>query len=276
MTFTRETACCGELRSSTVALAVVWLLASRAAAFASDMVRMPGGAFTMGSDRGLPDERPAHRVSVKPFWIDRRAVTHAEFAAFLDRVGGTSNAEGRHLFDWDDSDARIRKRQGRWRADAGLERHPANEMTWFGARDYCAALGKRLPTEAEWEFAARGPGGRTYPWGEAPPDPTRARYGAGWTRTVPAGSLTNGATPDGVLDLAGNVHQWTASIALPYPYRADDGREEGDRVADRVTRGGAADTGPETLRATWRGANVSRRATAGHHNIGLRCAKDAD
>ena len=88
------------------------------------------------------------------------------------------------------------------------------------------------------------------------------------------GSLPLGATPDGVLDLAGNVHEWTSSIARAYPYRPDD-REDPDRVADRVVRGGAADTGPETLRSAWRGANVSRRATAGHHNIGFRCAKDA-
>jgi formylglycine-generating enzyme required for sulfatase activity len=264
-------------RRRHVALAIVaCLLASPASAADSDMVRLPGGAFTMGSDRGLADERPTHAVTLKPFWIDRRPVTHAEFAAFLDRIGGTTNQRGQHLFDWDDSDARIHKRQGHWRADPGLEQHPANEMTWYGARDYCAALGKRLPTEAEWEYAARGPEGRTYPWGDATPDPTRARYGSGWTRTVPAGSLTKGATPEGVRDLAGNVHQWTASIALPYPYRADDGREDGDRVADRVTRGGAADTGAETLRSTWRGATVSRRATAGHHNIGFRCAKDAE
>ena len=146
------------------------------------------------------------------------------------------------------------RRRGAGAPIAGFEQHPANEMTWYGARDYCAALGKRLPTEAEREFAARGAQGRTYPWGEALPDPTRARYGIGWIKTVPAGSLPKGATPEGVLDLAGNVHEWTSSIALPYPSRADDGREDPDRVADRVVRGGAADTGPETLRSAWRGA----------------------
>jgi iron(II)-dependent oxidoreductase len=114
------------------------------------MVRLPGGTFTMGSDRGPADERPAHPVTVKPFWIDRLPVTNAAFAAFLQRLGGTTNARGQHLFDWDDRDARLRKVKGAWRADPGHERHPANEMTWYGARDYCAALGKRLPTEADW------------------------------------------------------------------------------------------------------------------------------
>jgi iron(II)-dependent oxidoreductase len=245
-------------------------------AFATDtgMIRLPGGTFTMGSDQGLADERPPHRVTLKPFLIDIRLVTHAEFAAFLQRRGGTTNTRGQHLFDWDDGDARLRRVQGTWRADPGFEQHPANEMTWYGARDYCMSLGKRLPTEAEWEYAAGGTHGRTYPWGEAAPDHTRARYGIGWTRTTPVGSHPAGATPEGVLDLAGNVHEWTSSVASPYPYRADDGREHPDKVADRVTRGGAADTGPDTLRASWRGATVSRRATAGHHNIGFRCAKD--
>lgn len=242
----------------------------------SGMVRLPAGSFTMGSERGLADERPAHQVTLKSFWLDRRPVTNAEFAAFLENLGRTTNARGQHLFDWDDNDARIHRQQARWRADPGFAQHPAVEMSWYGARDYCLAHGKRLPTEAEREFAARGAEGRTYPWGEAPPDPARARYGIGWGKTAPAGSHPKGATPEGLLDLAGNVHEWTSTIARPYPYRSDDGREDTDRVADRVTRGGAADTGPETLRTTWRGASVSRRATAGHHNIGFRCARDAD
>jgi formylglycine-generating enzyme required for sulfatase activity len=258
-------------------LACLFSLGSAGAIVSSDdMVRLAGGSFTMGSARGLTDERPPHSVTLKAFWIDRRPVTNAEFAVFLEKLGAASNARGQHLFDFDDADARIHKVQGRWRADPGFENHPANEMSWYGARDYCAALGKRLPSEAEREFAAGGAEGRAYPWGETPPDAGRARYGIGWTKTVPVGSFPNGATPEGVLDLAGNVHEWTASIMRPYPYRADDGREEGDALADRVVRGGAADTGADTLRASWRGASVSRGARAGHHNIGFRCVKDAE
>jgi formylglycine-generating enzyme required for sulfatase activity len=252
--------------------AALGIAAPHAGARDNDMVPLPGGAFMMGRDDGPADERPAHRVTLQAFAIDRRPVTNAEFAAFLDAIG-TRNRSGQHLFDWDDEDARIRQRQGRWRADPGYERHPVVEMTWFGARDYCRAHGKRLPTEAEREYAARGVEGRTYPWGNDPPSRTRAQYAAGWGKTRPVGSFPDGATPEGVLDLAGNVHEWTSSIALAYPYRHDDGREDADKVADRVTRGGAADTGPETLRSTWRGATVSRRPTAGHHNIGFRCAQ---
>src|SRR5829696_5374025 len=158
----------------------------------TDMVRLAGGTFTMGSDRGLADERPPHSVTLKAFWIDKRPVTNAEFAAFLERLGQTSNSRGQHLFDWDDRDARLHKVDGRWRADAGFEQHPANEMSWYGARDYCQTLGKRLPTEAEREFVARGTHGRTYPWGNTAPDATRARFGIGYGRTIDVGSLLAG------------------------------------------------------------------------------------
>lgn len=269
---------CRCLRSSVMTmrvLAVLIILALPATAVAQEaMARIEGGTFMMGSDRGLRDEGPPHSQTVQTFLLDRRAVTNTAFAEFLNALGGTRNKGGQQLFDANDEDARIHQSGERWRADQGFENHPVVEASWYGARDYCAWRGKRLPTEVEREFAARGVEGRTYPWGEAKPDGTRARFGVGWGRTLPVGSLPAGATPEGVLDLAGNVHEWTASIALPYPYRSDDGREDGDKVADRVTRGGAADTGAETLRASWRGASVSRRATAGHHNIGFRCAKD--
>lgn len=267
-----------RMHGATPVLLVALLLgmAGHGGAAEGDVVRLAGGTFIMGSDHGLADERPSHGVTLKPFWLDRRPVTNAEFAVFLQRIGDTKNDRGQHLFDWDDGDARLHKVSGQWRADAGFEDHPVNESSWYGARDFCAAQGKRLPSEAEWEFAARGGEGRSYPWGDAPPDPSRARYGVGYGQTVPVGSLPAGATPDGLLDMTGNVHHWTASIAAPYPYRADDGREDPDRFADRVTRGGAADTRAETLRNTWRGASVSRGSRGGHHNIGFRCARDAE
>ena len=166
-----------------------------------------------------------------------------------------------------------RDTQWHYRADKGFENHPAVEASWRGARDYCRWRGKRLPTEAEWERAARGTEGRPYPWGSQPPDKSRARYGSGWGQTVAVGSLPQGATPEGVMNMAGNVHEWVGSLFKPYPYRAKDGREHPNATGERVTRGGAADTGAETLGTTWRGANVSRNPLSGHHNIGFRCAK---
>ncbi len=236
------------------------------------MVRIPAATFTMGRNDGAADEAPAHRVAVGTFVIDRLEVTNADFAAFLVARGGPADARGRRLFDWDDGDARIHERGGRFTADPGFGDHPVVEASWHGARAYCRWRGKRLASEAEWELAARGISGRAYPWGEQAPDGTRARYGVGWGETVPVGSLTRGATPEGVMNLAGNVHEWVGSLSKPYPFDAGDGREDAQATGERVTRGGAADTGVETLRATWRGAGVSRNPRSGHHNIGFRCA----
>ena len=238
-----------------------------------EMARIDGGSFIMGYEDGEADERPTHRVTLAPFLIDRLPVTNAAFARFLNAVGGPLDASGRRLFDWDDGDARIHKRNGRYRADPGFDDRPVVEPSWYGGRAYCRWRSKRLPSEAEWELAARGTAGHTYPWGNQPPDAGRAHYGAGWGETVPVGQPAGGSTPEGVMNMAGNIHEWVSSLYKPYPYRADDGREDAQAPGERVTRGGAADTGPETLRSTWRGADVSRNPRSGHHNIGFRCAK---
>jgi formylglycine-generating enzyme required for sulfatase activity len=236
------------------------------------MVEVPAGPFMMGRDDGAADERPAHEVVLAAFSIDRTPVTNAGFARFLDAVG-PQNARGERLFDDDDRDARIRIRDGRWQADPGFADHPVVEASWPGARDYCAWAGKRLPTEAEWEKAARGTDARLYPWGSEPPDATRAHFSAGWNETVPVGRHPRGASPYGALDLAGNVWEWVSSAYRPYPYRADDGREAQDARAVRGTRGGGHDSPAAELTATQRGRTLSRAPLAGHHNIGFRCAR---
>ena len=253
---------------------LLWLACVAGGVQAQDMVEVPGGAFTMGSDEGPEDERPAHRVELARFRIDRLPVTHADFAAFLDVLGprGTHAGQPYRRYDDDDSDARIHRVDGRWRADAGLERHPVNEATWAGARDYCAWKGKRLPSEAEWEKAARGTDGRRYPWGNQPPDASRARFGAGWTQTVAADAMPAGASPYGALDMAGNQWEWVSSLYRAYPYHADDGREDPNTEGVRGTRGGGHDATPGDLTTTQRGRNLSRAPRAGHHNIGFRCA----
>ncbi|MEQ8193697.1 MAG: SUMF1/EgtB/PvdO family nonheme iron enzyme [Rhodospirillales bacterium] len=238
-----------------------------------DMIKIPGGTFTMGRDDGPADEKPAHAVSIKMFLLDKTPVTNRRFAVFLNATGGKTNEKNYRLYDHDDDDARIHRVNDTFRADAGFEEHPVVEASWFGARNYCKWAGKRLPTEAEWEFAARGKEGRTYPWGNDEPDATRARYGAGWGMTIPVGSLPRGATPEGVLDMAGNTHEWVGSLYWKYPYRANDGRENPDSMAPRGTRGGGHDDSPNFLRSTYRGEFVSRNPRAGHRNIGFRCAK---
>ena len=237
-----------------------------------EMVRVPGGVFLMGSSDGPEDELPQHQVNVGEFFIDRTPVTNAQFAQFLN-AKGTQAADGQRWYDIDDNDARIHRRGDKWTADAGSENHPVVEASWYGAVAYCAWLGKRLPTEAEWEKAARGTDGRKYPWGNEMPDRSRAHFGAGWNDLRPVGGLPKGASPYGILDLAGNGWEWVSSAYLPYPYNPNDGREDLTRLQVRVTRGGGHDSSPDELTTTQRGRQVSRNPRGGHHNIGFRCAR---
>lgn len=234
------------------------------------LVPIPAGPFMMGSDTGPADERPNHRVDLPAYSIERTPVTNRQFAEFLNAKGpGPSRQQ---WYDPDDADARIHRAGGRWAADAGAEPYPVVEPTWYGAQEYCRWAGRRLPTEAEWEKAARGTDGRRFPWGSAPPDRMRAHYGAGWREFIPAGSLPSGASPYGVLDMSGNGWEWTSSAYKPYPYNAADGREKPDADVERATRGGGQDSSADQMTTTYRGRGLSREPRSGHHNIGFRCA----
>jgi len=257
-----------------VVIAACWLTAAVTPASgyaASDLLIVPAGAFTMGRDDGPTDERPAHRVTLPDFRVDRLPVTNRDFARFLNVMGPVS-AEGLRRYDADDGDARIHQHNGQWIADSGHETHPAVEVTWVGARDFCQWRNARLPTEAEWEKAARGGDGRPYPWGTANPDSTRARYAHAFNATAPVNAHPAGASPYGALDMAGNAWEWVSSAYRPYPYRADDGREDQPPGPVRATRGGGHDSPAYEIRATERGRTLSRNPRAGHHNIAFRCA----
>jgi iron(II)-dependent oxidoreductase len=235
------------------------------------MVLIPEGAFTMGSDIGAIDERPKHKVFVNSFFIDVLPITNAEFAAYLNSQG-LRNQQGETFYDDDDNDARIHLHGLEWKADNGFAMHPVNEVSWVGARDYCHWLKKRLPTEAEWEKAARGTDGRKYPWGNSKPTNKQALYDAAFNSSAPVDSFADGASPYGILDMAGNQWEWVSSAYQPYPYRADDGRENPNFGPIRSTRGGGHDSSEEEITTTQRGRNLSRNPKAGHHNIGFRCA----
>ena len=267
------------------------------------MVEIEGGSYPIGSADGASSTRPAHSVRLDPFLIDIYEVTNRQFATFLntleiaakrdvragemrpddvegpdaDRLWGGSSGNDRAFIEMDDTDARIGIVDGRFTPEPGFTDHPVSESTWHGAVAFCAWRDARLPTEAEWEAAARGEQGRTYPWGEAPPTPEHAVFGRGRGQTDPVGSHPKGATPEGVFDLAGNEAEWTSSLFEPYPYDADDGREDPNSPGERVTRGGdhVFDVAHNQLTSTFRDG-FSRNPRRGHRHIGFRCAKDAE
>lgn len=269
------------------------------------MLQIPGGDYPVGLDNGPADAAPAHVVTLEPFLIDQFEVTNAQFAAFLTTLGvapvadapagaisaaafaaadAARFAEGSEgeeapelLIALDDENNRIGIVDGRFAPEPGFEEHPVAESTWLGARDFCAWRGARLPTEVEWEAAARGVDGRTYPWGEAAPSPEQAVFGRGSGETDAVGAHPAGATPDGVHDLAGNLQEWTSTLYRPYPYDPTDGREDPDDPGERVTRGGdhVYDSAPATLTAYHR-TGFSRLPGRGHRHIGFRCARSLD
>ena len=264
------------MRRPLLVLAVLALaVASRLPASADGIMLVQAGAFWMGRDDGAPEEAPLHRVYVPDVWIERHKVTNAEFAGFLNARGRVTPA-GERRYDWDDADARIHATGGAWLADAGFERHPAVEVSWFGARDYCAWRGRRLPTEVEWEKAARGDDRRPYPWGTAAPAAHLAVFARPYNATERGDARPAGAGPSGVEDLLGNLREWTASALRAYPYRTGDGREAWDGTGRVVVRGASHDDPAASLHAATRRSYDRRGAAAGHHFVGFRCATSED
>jgi iron(II)-dependent oxidoreductase len=262
--------------SRSVAILAAALLALPAASAADGIMLVQAGAFWMGRDDGPVDEAPQHRVYVADFWIERHKVTNAEFARFLNATGLRPAGRERR-YDEDDADARIRLLQGQWVADSGFESHPAVEVSWFGARDYCAWKGRRLPTEAEWEKAARGDDRRIYPWGAAAPAPRLAVFGRAYNATQPTAGRPEGASPHRVEDMLGNLREWTSTVLRPYPYRTDGDREPYTGATGRVVvRGASHDDPADSLALTRRRSHDRRGAAAGHHFVGFRCATSED
>jgi formylglycine-generating enzyme required for sulfatase activity len=231
----------------------------------TEMVLVPAGCFMMGSEDRPDNESPMHEQCFnKPFWIDRYEVTNAEF--------GSTGCE----------------------TYSSEPEQPRNCVTWFEARDYCAGRDARLPTEHEWEYAARGPDSLVYPWGNtydaalviSEDDPT---YGD--TETAPVGSRPDGASWVGAMDMSGNVWERVSTIygvddgdynfsgdgefVYEYPYDAGDGRERDsdERTNVRVLRGGSSFTRASVLRAAYR-AWVN--PGDGHDgDYGFRCARSS-
>jgi formylglycine-generating enzyme required for sulfatase activity len=201
------------------------------------LCEVPSGEFLMGSDpqriRGAHDnEKPQHRVTLAAFQIGRYLITVAEYACAV---------AAKAVREPSGSDS--------WQTQLGRLDHPVVDVSWEDAVDYARWLAKvtgrpwRLPSEAEWEQAARGTDGRSYPWGDTFHKARCNLYEDGIRKTTPVGSFPSGASPYGVQDMTGNVWEWTSGLYMSYPYRPDDGREREDstdyRVPHRVVRGGS-------------------------------------
>ena len=172
-----------------------------------NMVLVSPGFFIMGSNKSLEDEAPEHRVYLDSYWIDKFEVSAGKFAEFLNTM---DNLKGYYL----DNKFGTLYYDGRFHPRPGLENYPINNITWNAADEYCKWKEKRLPTEAEWEKAARGTAAQAYPWGNIPPSDTLARYFQTWTKEenhkvmVPVQALTEGQSPYGLHNMAGNVKEW--------------------------------------------------------------------
>ena len=152
-----------------------------------EMVLVPAGAFTMGSDSGGSDERPVHKVYLDGYYIDGYEVTNMQYVAFMNAIGRSADSEGHDLLSVE-GDMQIRQSEGAFELKSSEYADlPVARVSWYGAKAYCEWTGGRLPTEAEWEKAARGTDGRTYPWGNEL-DSRRANY---WDSGDP---FDNGAT----------------------------------------------------------------------------------
>ena len=216
------------------------------------MVAVPGSTFVMGADEGAADERPAHRVTLSPYFMDEREVTWGQWRAYM-RAHGLA-----------------RETVPTWSPGAD---EPVVNVDWAEAAAYCEWVGGRLPTEAEWELAARGPQGREYPWG-AEWDPARLNAAGdadGHAKTAPVGSYPSGASPFGLLDMGGNVAEWTADWYDARAYRDAKAKDPKGppRGRYKVARGGSWS---EDAPATFRAANRARAETSSvFANYGMRC-----
>jgi formylglycine-generating enzyme required for sulfatase activity len=216
-----------------------------------DMVQVPAGCFMMGSDDGEADEQPVHEVCFNAdYWIDKTEVTRAMYAECV--AAGVCTETPDNTYSTRDT-------------------QPINNVTWFQARNYCAWRGARLPTEAEWEYAARGPDDWVYPWGDE--FALRNVVFQQEFEAADVGSLPAGASWVGALDMSGNVWEWVSSAYKSYPYVPDDGREDlTDVDSVRVWRGGSFyDYKEEDLRAAARGQFTPNYAI---YTNGFRCARD--
>jgi formylglycine-generating enzyme required for sulfatase activity len=214
------------------------------------MVYVPTGEFEMGAmGRGDTGTLPIHTVYLDGFWIDQTEVTNAQYGLCVQAgICVPSRYADLSMYNADNQ--------------------PVLAVTWYDADSYCAWAGGSLPSESQWEYAARGPEGRTYPWGEAEPDCETANYLECLGKPAEVGLYPSGASRVGALDLAGNVYEWVSDWHAKYPEGRQvnpQGPSEGDR---KIIRGGSWTDLPQFIHAIQRIRYVPTDAS---ETVGFRC-----
>jgi len=247
-----------------------------AAADVGSMVQIEGGRYRIGPDDEDPSgASPAGEVNIKAFLIDRYPVTIGEFTKFLNSGG----QEEHYWQDMADPDlcGIVRSEDGTFHAVPGKALYPVTLISIQAAQAYAAWAGKRLPTEYEWEAAARGKSGRLYPWGNKPPDPSRVNFNFHYGHTTPVGSFPQGATPQGVHDMAGNVDELIDKRWEAYPWGVAKPIHQ-TPCRNTITRGGGWTAHAAMLKSTTRNVSksifITRTLRIHPPYVGFRCAKD--
>jgi formylglycine-generating enzyme required for sulfatase activity len=217
------------------------------------MAYVPGGEFIMGADDGDEYERPAHKVAVKPFYIDMYEVTCEEYEKFIKATGYSPPSK------WNNG-----------RYPKGAAHQPVTGVDWDDAVAYAKWAGKRLPTEEEWEFAARSKDGRRYPWGNEWKPMAANADADSRGHVVDVGAYPSGKSPFGAFDMVGNAWEWTASNLTAYPGGQIRERPNGDL---KIIRGGSYQSKRKSATTTYRWGYAARNADD-YNNTGIRCVKD--
>ena len=244
------------------------------------MMLIPGGSFQMGglNEKAQPDEEPDHKVTLKSFWLDKTEITNAQYAQCV--AAGACEVP---------NELKSATRKDYY-TNPEYADYPVVYVTWNDAKAYCEWAGRRLPTEAEWEYAARGNDFRNFPWGDADPSEETANFGFKNKDTSKVGSYPAGASPFGILDMAGNVWEWvadyySASYYAKSPAENPTGPDKpGANGLQMVVRGGSWADDIAELRVSNRGFGLAQNleadklsnAYAGQSNerTGFRCAAD--
>ncbi|MBK7318632.1 SUMF1/EgtB/PvdO family nonheme iron enzyme [Candidatus Villigracilis affinis] len=223
------------------------------------LVYVPAGEFIMGSDDGKADEKPVHKVYLDAFWIGETEVTNKRYEACVNQ-GTCSPPASFSSYN-----------QKGYYGYPQFINYPVLYVSWDQAKTYCTWAGGRLPTEAEWEKAARGTEGQTYPWGNATPNNNLLNYNSDIFDTSEVKKYPDGQSIYGAYDMAGNVWEWVSSIYRPYPYNSLDGREDMTLEDFRVLRGGSWLVSDADVRTSNR--YFLDQKTTFNNLIGFRCAR---